>query len=48
MAEGQVEVAALLLLDFHADATLQNRNKKTPMELASPVTLEALRRDGVL
>jgi len=48
MSEGQAEVAALLILDYKADPHLKNKNEKTPIDLASPQVLEALRREGAL
>ena len=48
MSGGQVEVASLLILDFKADVTALNKNRKTPIEVAPQPTLDALRREGVL
>ena len=48
MSQGEAEVASLLILDYNADLTVLNKIKKTPVELAPKVTLDALRREGVL
>ena len=48
MSQGEAEVASLLILDYNADLTVLNKIKKPPVELAPKVTLDALRREGVL
>ena len=41
-------MASLLIVEYNADVKRLNKAKKTPIDVASPVVLDALRREGTL